>query len=140
MTLGQMDIPAEPLSPDPLRDLVIHSDLSPEKAATLAAQAAAAAVLPMAIGQTEVAAPVAPAATGASNPFAGMTAATAATFAFMAPKLDAKKLSPHVSLDTSDSEGIGENCDFLFNYFVPMVGYIVTFYTLIKPTSDIEIT
>jgi hypothetical protein len=107
MTLGQMDLPAEPLSPDPLRDLVIHADLSPEKAATLAAQAAAAAVLPVAIGQPEVAAAVAPAAT-TSNPFAGMTAATAATFAFMAPKLDAKKLSPHVSLDTSDSEGIGK--------------------------------
>lgn len=108
-----MDIPAEPLSPDPLRDLVIHADLSPEKAATLAAQAAAAAVLPMAIGQVEAAAapaaPIAPAAT-TSNPFAGMTAATAASFAFMAPKLDAKKLLPHVSLDTSDSEGIGKHC------------------------------
>ncbi|XP_059476440.1 uncharacterized protein LOC132197274 isoform X2 [Neocloeon triangulifer] len=111
MALGQQQMhddaahAGNPSSPDPLRDLVIHSDLSPEKAAALAtqaAQAAATAALPVALGHSEAAAA---SLTAAPNPFSGMTTAT---FAFMAPTKMAsqKKLSPHVSLDTSDSEGI----------------------------------
>jgi len=117
MTLGQQEGPSDPPSPDPLRELVIHVDLSPEKAAALAAQAAAAAAIPLALGgQGEVAASTSSGPPPAPNPFAGLSAASAATFAFMAPtRVDAKKLSPHVSLDTSDSEGIGEQ--YIYNKF-----------------------
>ncbi|KAF4524517.1 hypothetical protein B566_EDAN011528 [Ephemera danica] len=75
----------EPHSPDPLRDLVMLDsapDLTPERAAVLAAQAALAAAAPDALNpHVTVAAVVPPAPSGLS-----VSAAMAATFAFLPSK------------------------------------------------------
>jgi hypothetical protein len=105
-------------SPDPLRELVLQApDLAPERAAALAAQAAS--VTPASVQ------PAAPAvATGFS-----VSTAMAATFAFMPAKPSTPPPpSPHVSLDTSDSEGLGQSLllgRYIFFYVIFFISIIL---------------